>query len=90
MAVVNGGGIFHYTDVKKFLKNLLQNSWSDFEIISQKCSLTAPFSNIVTEILIVISEWGLLSLYRHEQILKKSSLQPLVRFWNNFIEMFLG
>ena len=36
MAVVNGG-FLHYTDMKKFLKNLvLRNCWSDFEIISQE------------------------------------------------------
>ena len=29
MAVVNGG-FLHYTDMKKFLKNLLPNHWSDF------------------------------------------------------------
>ena len=32
MALVNGG-FLHYTDMKKFLKNLLRNGWSDFEII---------------------------------------------------------
>ena len=33
MALVNGG-FLHYTDMKKFLKNLLlRNRWSDFEII---------------------------------------------------------
>ena len=36
-------------------------------------------------------EWGLLALYGHEKILKKSSSQkPLVWFWNNFTGMFLG
>ena len=36
MALVNGG-FLHYTDMKKFLKNLLlRNCWSDFEIISQE------------------------------------------------------
>ena len=36
MALVNGG-FLHYTDTKKFLKNLvLRNRWSDFEIISQE------------------------------------------------------
>ena len=36
MALVNGG-FLHYTDMKKFLKNLvLRNGWSDFEIISQE------------------------------------------------------
>ena len=34
MALVNGG-FLHYTDIKKFLKNL-RNGWSDFEIISQE------------------------------------------------------
>ena len=37
MALVNGS-FLHYTDMKKFLKNLLlRNCWSDFEIISQEC-----------------------------------------------------
>ena len=36
MALVTGG-FLHYTDMKKFLKNLLRrNHWSDFEIISQE------------------------------------------------------
>ena len=36
MALVNGGFLL-YTDMKKFLKNLvLRNPWSDFEIISQE------------------------------------------------------
>ena len=35
MALVNGG-FLHYTDMKKFLKNLLRKRWSDFEIISQE------------------------------------------------------
>ena len=36
MALVNGG-FLKYTDMKKFLKNLvLRNHWSDFEIISQE------------------------------------------------------
>ena len=35
MALVNGG-FFHYVDMKKFLKNLLRNCWSDFEIILQE------------------------------------------------------
>ena len=32
----------------------------------------------------------LFALYGHQEILKKSSLKPLVRFWNNFTGMFLG
>ena len=36
MALVNGGFLL-YTDMKKFLKNLVyRNCWSDFEIISQE------------------------------------------------------
>ena len=36
MALVNGG-FLHYTDMEKFLKNLvLRNRGSDFEIISQE------------------------------------------------------
>ena len=36
MAVVNGD-FLHYTDMKKFLKNLLlRNRWSDFEINLQE------------------------------------------------------
>ena len=43
VALVNGGYL-HYTEMKEFLKNLLLwNRWSDFEIISQSCSLEDPF-----------------------------------------------
>ena len=35
MALVNGG-FLHNTGMKKFLKNLLRNRWSDFEIILQE------------------------------------------------------
>ena len=84
MAVVNGG-FLHYTGMKKFLKNLLlRNCWSDFEIISQECSLGDPFKkylrNFDPSINMGSGEWGLLALYGHEEeILKKSSsLKPLV------------
>ena len=42
MALVDGG-FLHYIDMNKFLKDLLRNRWSDFEIISQECSLRDPF-----------------------------------------------
>ena len=43
MALVNGS-FLHYMDMKKFIKNfLLRNRWSDFEMISQECSLGDPF-----------------------------------------------
>ena len=48
MALVNGG-FLHYTcmDMKKFLKNLLlRNCRSDFEIITQECSLGDPFQKV--------------------------------------------
>ena len=75
MALVNGG-FLHYTDLKKFLKNLLlQNHWSDFEIISQECSLVDPFQIPFAKFWSVYKhgsgEWGLFALYRHEEILKK-------------------
>ena len=45
MTQVNGG-FLHYMDMKIFLKNLLlQNRWSDFEIISQECSVGDLFKN---------------------------------------------
>ena len=45
MALVNGG-FLHNMDMKKFLKKFfLQNCLSDFEIISQECSLGDPFQN---------------------------------------------
>ena len=140
MALVNGG-FLHYTDMKKFLKNLLLiktagQIWNNFtgirvgisgrpdcpirasiatgklpspfvsplekEIffsettgqISRKkftgMSLGWPFSNTVRKFWSVhkhgSGKWGLFALYRHEEILKKSSSykKPLVRFWNNF------
>ena len=65
---------------KQFFKNLLLwNRWSDYEIISKECSLGDPFHEIMIH-KHGSGEWGLLELYRHEEILKKSpSLKPLVR-----------
>ena len=85
MALVNGG-FLHYMDMKKFLKNLLlRNHWSDFDIISQECSLGDPFQKLFAKFLSIhkhgSGEWGLLALYGHEEIPKKSSSpKPLVRF----------
>ena len=37
-------------DMKKFLKNFfLQNRLSDFEIISQECSLGEPFQKLIAK-----------------------------------------
>ena len=45
MALLNGG-FLHYTDMKKFLKNLhLRNSRSDFEIIHRNVPWVTLFKN---------------------------------------------
>ena len=82
MALVNGG-FLHYMDMKKFLKNFFfQNRWSDFEIISQECSLGDPFQNCLQNFYLSINMALVnVALYRHEEILKKSCSQKLlVRF----------
>ena len=86
MALVNGG-FLHYRDMKKFFKKniFLRNCWSDFEIISQECSLGDPFQKLFAKFRSVekhdSGKWGLLALNRHEDILKKySSPKLLVRF----------
>ena len=84
MALVNGG-FSHYRDMKKFLKNLLRNCWSNFEIISQECSLGDPFQKLFAKFWSVYKygsgERGLFALYGHEEILKiLFSPKPLIRF----------
>ena len=78
------GGYFHYTDMNKFLKNLW-NYWSDFEIMSKKCSLSDPFQKLFAKFWSVnkhgISEWGLLALYEHKEILVNSSLKVTKKNW---------
>ena len=80
---------------RQFLKILLlRNCWSDFEIISQECSLGDPFQKFFAKFWSVhkhgSGEWGLLALYRHEEIHKKSSSpKSLFRFWNNVPWMIL-
>ena len=64
MALVNWG-FLHYMDMKKFLKNFfLQNRLSDFEIISQECSLGDPFQKLFAKFWSVYKygpgEWGFL------------------------------
>ena len=65
MALVNGG-FLQYRDMKKFLKNLLRKGWSDFEIISQECSLGDPFQKVLAKFRSLhkhgSGEWGLLAL----------------------------
>ena len=72
MALVNGD-FLHYMDMKKFFKNFfLKNRWSDFEIISQECSLGDPFQELFAKFWSVYKygsrEWGLFALYRHQEI----------------------
>ena len=64
MALLNGD-FLHYMDMKKFLKNFfLQNCLSDFEIISQECSLGDPFQkcsqNFDLSINMALVNWGFL------------------------------
>ena len=72
--------------MKKLIKNLLlRNCWSDFEIISQECSLGDPFQKLFAKFRSVYKygsgEWGLFALYGHEEILKKViSPKLFVRF----------
>ena len=69
---------YHYTNMNKFLKNsLLWNYWSDFEIVSLKCSLSDPFQKLLAKFWSInkhgISE--LLALYKHTEVLVNSSLK---------------
>ena len=81
---------------KQFFKNLLLwNPWFDFEMILQECSLGDPFQKVFAKFWSVhkhgSGEWGLLALWGHEEILKKSpSPKLMVKSWNNFTGMFLG
>ena len=94
MGLVNGGFV-HCMDMKKFLKNLLlRNQWSDFEIISQECSLSDPFQifsrNFDPSINMVLVNGG--SLYNtYMKKLKKKNLLLRNR-WSDFeiiSQMFL-
>ena len=74
MALVNGG-FLHYTDMKKFFKNLvLRNRWSDFEIILQECSLRDFFQKIFPRFWSVnkhgSGEWGFLHYIDLKKFLK--------------------
>ena len=63
--------------------------WNNFS----EMFLAWPFSKIVKFWSVKkhgSGEWGLLALCRHKKIVRCSSLKPLVRFSNNFAEMFLG
>ena len=84
MALVNGGSL-HYMDMKKFLKNLLlRNHRSDFEIISQECSLGDPFQKLFAKFWSILKhgsgEWGFL----HYMDMKKFLKNLLRNCWSDF------
>ena len=81
MALVNGGFLY-YMDMKKFLKNFfLQNRLSDFEIISQECSLGDPFKKFSQNFDLALVNGGFLHYTIMKKFFKKScSQKPLVRF----------
>ena len=70
--------LLDYMNINKIIKNLLWNYWSDFEIISE-IFLEWPFSELFLKFWSVnkhgISEWRLLALYRHKEILVNFSLK---------------
>ena len=80
---------------KQFFKNLLLwNRWSNFEIISQECSLGDPFQkctgNFDLPINMALVNGGFLHYRDMKKLLiKKSSPKQLVRFRNKFTGMFL-
>ena len=68
-------GYFHYTGMKKFLQILfLWNHQSDFEIISQECSLGDPLLKLLAKFWSIdkhgSGEWKLHLLYGHEEIIR--------------------
>ena len=84
-----GGTFFTVCTSKKFFKILLLwNCLSDFEIISQEYSLGDPFKKLLAKFWSIhkhgSDEWGLLALYGHEKILKKSLKNLLWIHWSNF------
>ena len=93
MALVNRGYL-EYEMEKLFKVLFLWNPWSDFKIISLRCSLNDLFKNLILKFPSVKKhgpvEWGPLALYGHEEILNNSSSLKLLRFWNKLSEMFLG
>ena len=85
----------HFALHGQFLKNLLlQNRWSEFGIFSQDCSLCDPFQKLLAKFWSVEKHGCLGGGFLHcldfrEMLQFISPLKPLVRFWNNFREMFL-
>ena len=85
MALVNWG-FLHYIDMKKFLKNFfLQKRWSDFEMISQECSLGDSFQNCSQNydlsINMALVKWGFLLYTDIKKFLKNLVLRNC---WSDF------
>ena len=79
MALVNGG-FLHYMDMKKFLKNLLlRNRWSDFEIISQECSLGDRFQKLFAKFDLSINMALVSGGFMHSMDMKKFLKNLLLR-----------
>ena len=70
--------LLDYMNINKIIKIFSEKYWSDFEIISEMF-LEWPFSELFLKFWSVnkhgISEWRLLALYRHKEILLNSSLK---------------
>ena len=84
MALVKGG-FLHYKDMKKFLKNLLlRNCCSDFEMISQECSLDDPFQkcsrNFYPSINMALVKGG----FSHDTDMKKFLKNHLRNCWSDY------
>ena len=76
--------------VNNFFKHLLLlNHWANLDQTWQECSLGGPLQKLFTEF-DSIKNAGCHGneIKNFKQFFKKSP--PLVRFWNNFIGMFLG
>ena len=84
MALVNGG-FLQFMDMKKFLKNLLRNRWSDLEIISQECSLGDPFKKLFAKfdpsINMALVNGGLLRYTDMKKFIKNLFLR---KHWSDF------
>ena len=75
------GGFLHYTHMKKFIENLLLwNRWSDFEIISQECSLGDPFQILLAKFWSVHKHGGFLRYMDMKKFLKRI----LRNHWSDF------
>ena len=82
MALVKGG-VLHCTDMK-IIKNLLRNSCSDFEIISQECFLHDLFKNCSRNFVPSINLGLLNGGFLHYTDMKKLLKNLLRNRWSDF------